>query len=188
VSGVAGAPAARVAIALGSNLGDRRAHLAWALDALRRHIDGLTASDAENTAPVGVPEPQPDFLNAVAIGRTRLAPAPLLEWLLSLERERGRVRTGAVTARPLDLDLILYGDCVLDEPGLVVPHPRFRERPFVLGPLAALAPRWRDPASGQTLARLWRQYRPSRAGGTAGQGDVSASTSGRPARRASRRA
>jgi 2-amino-4-hydroxy-6-hydroxymethyldihydropteridine diphosphokinase len=149
----------RVAIALGSNLGDRRAHLAWALEHLRVDVEALTVSPFENTAPVGVPDPQPDFLNAVAIGRTGLEPRHLLDRLLALEAARGRVRTGTVAARPLDLDLILYGDRVLDGPGLVVPHPRFRERPFVLGPLAALAPRWRDPVTGHTLARLWRARR-----------------------------
>lgn len=157
----------RVAIALGSNLGDRHAHLIWAIDALRSEVDDLTASPFENTAPVGVPGPQPDYLNAVVVGGTRLEPRALLDRLLALEASRGRVRTARLAARPLDLDLILYGDRVLDEPGLVVPHPRFRERAFVLGPLAALAPRWRDPVSGETMARLWRARRLPGGGGAA---------------------
>lgn len=157
----------RVAIALGSNLGDRHAHLTWAVDVLRGEVEGLTVSPFQSTAPVGVPGPQPDYLNAVAIGRTRLAARTLLDRLLALEAARGRVRTGRMTARTLDLDLILYGDRVIDEPGLVVPHPRFRERPFVLAPLAALAPRWRDPVTGETLARLWRARRLPGGGETA---------------------
>lgn len=149
----------RVAVALGSNLGDRAAHLRWALDALGGILSPLRHSPFENTAPVGVPDAQPDYLNAVAVGQTRLAPRALLDALLALEAARGRERPGVRAARTLDLDLILYGGLVVDEPGLQVPHPRFRERPFVLGPLAALAPRWRDPVSGATLASLWRRSR-----------------------------
>lgn len=149
----------RVAVALGSNLGDRASHLTWALDALGAVLTTLRHSPFDNTAPVGVPDQQPDYLNAVAVGLTRLSPRALLETLLRLEAERGRVRPGVRAARTLDLDLILYGNQVIDEPGLVVPHPRFRERDFVLGPLAALAPRWRDPESGRTLASMWRTRR-----------------------------
>jgi 2-amino-4-hydroxy-6-hydroxymethyldihydropteridine diphosphokinase len=149
----------RVAVALGSNLGDRAAHLAWALDALAAMLTDVRASPFVNTAPHGVPDPQPDYLNAVAVGATTLGPRALLDALLRLEAARGRVRPGALAARTLDLDLILYGGRVIDEPGLQVPHPRFRERDFVLGPLAALAPRWRDPVGGQTLAALWRTRR-----------------------------
>lgn len=150
------APAARVAIALGSNLGPRRAHLRWAVEALRAHVRGLRVSAFENTAPVGVPDAQPDYLNAVAVGHTTLTPDALLRWLLSLEAQRGRVRTGPRSARTLDLDLILYGNVVRRGRRLRLPHPRFRERAFVLRPLAALAPRWVDPETGMTLARLWR--------------------------------
>jgi 2-amino-4-hydroxy-6-hydroxymethyldihydropteridine diphosphokinase len=150
----------RVAIALGSNLGDRAAHLAWALEALGRHLTELRASPLEETAPLDVPGPQPDYLNAVAVGRTTLEPHTLIGVLLGLEAERGRVRPGPRAARTLDLDLILYGDRVIDDPRLVVPHPRFRERPFVLEPLATLAPRWRDPVTGRTLAALRNDKRP----------------------------
>ena len=149
----------RVAVALGSNLGDRQAHLRWALDALAEVLSELRHSPFVDTAPVDVPDPQPDYLNAVAVGRTALAPRPLLEALLDIEAVRGRVRPGRRAARTLDLDLVLYGGLVIDDAGLQVPHPRFRERDFVLGPLAALAPRWRDPVSGRTLAALWRDRR-----------------------------
>jgi 2-amino-4-hydroxy-6-hydroxymethyldihydropteridine diphosphokinase len=146
----------RVAIALGSNLGDRAAHLTWALAALGDHLTDLRASPFEETAPVEVRDAQPDYLNAVAVGRTTLAPHALLEVLLGLEAARGRTRPGRRAARTLDLDLILFGDRQIDEDRLTVPHPRYLERPFVLGPLARLAPRWRDPVTGRTLASLAR--------------------------------
>lgn len=149
----------RVAVALGSNLGDRAAHLTWALGELAAVLTDLRPSPFLNTAPHEVPDPQPDYLNAVAVAHTTLAPGALLDRLLQLEVARGRVRPGVRAARTLDLDLILYGNRVIEEPGLQVPHPRFRERDFVLGPLAALAPRWRDPVSGQTLSALWRTRR-----------------------------
>jgi 2-amino-4-hydroxy-6-hydroxymethyldihydropteridine diphosphokinase len=149
----------RVAIALGSNLGHRRGHMTWAVRRLCALLSDCRVSPFETTTPVDVPDSQPDYLNAVAIGRTPLSPGALLKTLLSLERERGRVRRGRKSARTLDLDLILYGDRVIDAPGLSVPHPRFRDRAFVLGPLAALAPRWRDPVTGRTLAALWRSHK-----------------------------
>ena len=154
-------PATRVAIALGSNLGDRTAHLDWAIAALGAHLTELRISPFQETAPVEVPDRQPDYLNAVAVGRTRLEPHALLDVLLGLEAARGRTRAGVRSARTLDLDLVLYGDRVIDDPRLQVPHPRFLARPFVLGPLAALAPRWREPVSGRTLAGLWRARRPA---------------------------
>jgi len=153
-----------VAVALGSNLGDRVAHLSWAVAELAQLVDRLRVSSFEWTAPVDVPDLQPDYLNAVAVGYCRLSPAVLLDALLALERRRGRTRPGLRAARTLDLDLVLYGMFMIDDAGLTVPHPRFRDRPFVLGPLAALAPRWRDPVSGQTMARLWRTHRPPRGG------------------------
>jgi 2-amino-4-hydroxy-6-hydroxymethyldihydropteridine diphosphokinase len=151
----------RVAIALGSNLGDRAAHLRWALEALAASIDGLRASPLVATAPVEVPDSQPDYLNAVAIGRTMLGPHALLDVLLALEAARGRGRHGWHAARTLDLDLVLYGDAVIHDARLDVPHPRYLDRAFVLGPLAVLAPRWRDPRSGRTLAALWKEKRPA---------------------------
>ncbi len=142
-----------VAIALGSNLGNRGAHLDWAVSRLRGLIDSLEVSSYIETAPVGV-APQTDFLNAVVVGHTSLAPRALFEQLLALELERGRERKGTGEPRTLDLDLILYGSVKIDEPDLVVPHPRFRERAFVLGPLAEIAPSWVDPISGKSAAEL----------------------------------
>lgn len=147
---------APVAIALGSNVGNRAAHVDWAVSRLREFIDGLLVSEYVETAPQGVPAdpPQHDFINAVVTGHTALAPRALIERLLALEAERGRVRTTPGAARQLDLDLILYGNLVINEPDLIVPHPRFRERAFVLGPLAELMPAWIDPTTGQTILEL----------------------------------
>jgi 2-amino-4-hydroxy-6-hydroxymethyldihydropteridine diphosphokinase len=152
----------RVAIALGSNLGDRAAHLRWAVEALGAHLTDLRVSPFVETAPHDVPDQQPDYLNAVAVGRTRLAPHALLDVLLALEAARGRTRPGPRAARTLDLDLVLYGNLTIGDERLEVPHPRYRDREFVLGPLAQLAPRWRDPATGRTLAALRNDRRPVR--------------------------
>ena len=144
----------RVAIALGSNVGDRRAHLDYAVTALRALLTNVAVSRYYDTVPVGVSGPQAMFLNAAAVGETALAPRALLEALLAIEQERGRERPYLNAPRTLDLDLILAGDSVVEEPGLVLPHPRFRERRFVLEPLAAVAPELRDPVSGRTVAEL----------------------------------
>ena len=94
------------------------------------------------------------FLNGVVVGETTLAPGDLLAALLAIERMRGRQRPHRHAARTLDLDLILYGDWVVNQPGLAVPHPRFRERRFVLAPLAEVAGEWVDPVTGQTVSAL----------------------------------
>jgi 2-amino-4-hydroxy-6-hydroxymethyldihydropteridine diphosphokinase len=146
----------RVAIALGSNLGDREDYLRSALDALKPAIDRLRVSTFHDTAPVGV-GPQPTFLNAAAVGETSLSARSLLETLLAIERDLGRERPFPGAPRTLDLDLILYGDAIIDQaPSLIVPHPRFRERRFVLEPLVEIAPDWRDPVTGQTVEELLR--------------------------------
>ena len=143
-----------VAIALGSNLGDRQAHLSWAVERMGEWLDGLRVSSFIETEPVGVDEPQPAYLNAAVVGETTLEPDDVLQRLLALERDRGRTRPGFRASRTLDLDLILYGDRVIDTPGLTVPHPRFRDRAFVLVPLAQIAPEWRDPVTGKTVSSL----------------------------------
>lgn len=129
-------PSTRVAIALGSNLGDRRAHLQYAIDRLHELLTGVRVSSIHETAPEGVDGPQPDYLNAVVSGTTTLGPLDLLHRLLAIERERGRTRPSLRASRTLDLDLILYGDAVIDTPELTVPHPRYKERRFVTDPLA----------------------------------------------------
>jgi 2-amino-4-hydroxy-6-hydroxymethyldihydropteridine diphosphokinase len=146
----------RVAIALGSNLGDREAYLRSAVAALHPSIDRLRLSTFHDTAPVGV-VPQPTFLNAAAVGETTLSARALLDTLLAVERDLGRERPFPGAPRTVDLDLILYGDEIIDEaPSLIVPHPRYRERRFVLEPLAEIAPDWRDPVTGKTVEELLR--------------------------------
>ena len=142
------------AIALGSNLGDRRAHLDHAAARLQSLLRSVTISEFRETAPVGMRGPQPMFLNGAAVGDTTLTARELLDALLAVERERGRARPYANAPRTLDLDLILFGDAVIDEPGLIVPHPRFRERRFVLEPLAEIAPGLVDPVSGLSVREL----------------------------------
>jgi 2-amino-4-hydroxy-6-hydroxymethyldihydropteridine diphosphokinase len=130
----------QVAIALGSNLGDREAHLNQAVQELRKILTNLRVSTFINTKPVDVLEPQPDYLNAVVVGNTSLSARELLNALLAIERAHARERKTAKAARTLDLDLILYGRETINEPGLEVPHPRFRDRDFVIGPLREIAP------------------------------------------------
>ena len=146
---------------MGSNLGDREAHLAFAIGRLAAVLANLRQSTWFDTAPVGVGD-QPRYLNGVVVGDTSLTARALLNRLLEIERERGRERPAPGASRTLDLDLILYGSERRIEPGLIVPHPRFRERLFVLEPLAELEPGWIDPVSRAAVsALLQRAQRPS---------------------------
>lgn len=151
------AVARRTAVAIGSNLGDRQAAIAFALQQLGSVITGLTLSEIIETEPAGAEAGgQPLYLNAVATGETALGPRELLDALLAIERAYGRERPFPGAPRTLDLDLILLGDAVADAPGLQVPHPRFRERFFVLGPLAEVAPDLVDPVTGLKVWELLR--------------------------------
>jgi len=156
---VAGPPPL-AAIALGSNLGDRRAAIAFAIERLSHILADVTVSDLVETEPEtidgAIDFDQPLYLNAVITGWTSLAPRDLLETLLAIEREYGRERPYAGAPRTLDLDLLLLGDQIVDEPGLLLPHPRFRARFFVLGPLTQIAPDMRDPVTGLTASELLR--------------------------------
>lgn len=128
-------------LGLGSNLGDRLSNLQIAVDGLGR-TDGVSdviVSAVYETAPVGGP-PQPSYLNAVVAIETRLTARGLLEVARRLERTAGRVRGERWGARTLDVDVLIVGDEKVDAPDLVVPHPRLRERGFVLAPLADVAP------------------------------------------------
>lgn len=143
-----------VYIGLGSNLGDRWSTLEGAVAELSRTpgVRLLRVSSLVDTDPVG--PPQPRYLNGVAEVETDLAPRALLDRLQSIEERFGRRREERWGPRTLDLDLLLCGEEVIDEPGLVVPHPRMAERAFVLAPLCELAPHLRHPALGRTLADL----------------------------------
>ncbi|MHC4957075.1 MAG: 2-amino-4-hydroxy-6-hydroxymethyldihydropteridine diphosphokinase [Planctomycetota bacterium] len=141
----------RAALGLGSNLGDRRRFLERAVE----RLPGVVAvSGFIETDPVGGP-PQGRYLNAAVVIETGLEPKPLLDLALSIERESGRERTGERWGpRPLDIDILLYGDRVVDQPGLTVPHPRLAERAFALGPLREIAPDWVVPGTGRTVTEL----------------------------------
>ena len=147
--------AERCCIGLGSNLGDRRATLESALARLQglAGIEVTAVSSAYETSPVG-PVPQADFLNAAAELRTSLEPRPLLEALLSTERDHGRRRRQRWGPRSLDLDLLLMGDRRVEEPGLTIPHPQLAFRRFVLVPLLEIAPDLVHPVSGEKLAGI----------------------------------
>lgn len=152
----------RVAIALGSNLGDRQANLAFGLSALPGFITHLRQSTWHDTDPVGVAGEQPRYLNGVVVGETGITARELLDRLLEIEALAGRTRTTPMAPRTLDLDLIFFGDKKIEEPGLLVPHPRFRERLFVLEPLAEVAPDWIDPVTGESVSALLQALRASR--------------------------
>ena len=127
-------------IALGSNLGDRRSHLDHALHGLTSFGTVVSGSPIYETKPIGGPAEQDAYLNAVIRMSTDLAPRELLDRLLALERERGRERSERWGPRTLDCDLLWYDGVTIDEPGLTVPHPGIRNRPFVLAPLLDIAP------------------------------------------------
>ena len=141
-------------VALGSNLDDPAAQVRAGLAALARlpHTRVTAQSSLYRSAPAGYAD-QPDFVNAVAAIATTLSPHALLEGLLAIERERGRVRTFRNAPRTLDLDVLLYDDATIDEASLTIPHPRLHERAFVLVPLAEIAPQRLIPRRG-TVADL----------------------------------
>ena len=146
----------RAFVALGANLVDPQAQVRAAAAALN-DLPGcrlVTLSSLYRTAPVGVPGEQPDYINAVAAVDTTLPPEELLQALLALEQRFGRERHTHLAPRTLDLDLLLYGDTVLDTPSLQLPHPRLHLRAFVLVPLAELAPALDLPGRGSISAWL----------------------------------
>jgi 2-amino-4-hydroxy-6-hydroxymethyldihydropteridine diphosphokinase len=134
----------RAFVGLGANLGDREQTIRAAVAELP---DVVAVSPLRETDPVGVTD-QPQFLNGVAALETELAPRELLDVLLAVERRLGRERRERWGPRTIDLDLLLYGDAVIDEDGLKIPHPRLHERRFVLEPLADLAPQLVVPGLG----------------------------------------
>jgi 2-amino-4-hydroxy-6-hydroxymethyldihydropteridine diphosphokinase len=153
----------RIAVAIGSNLGDRQAAVAFAVNRLRPLLTNFRISAPIETAPEGSGlEAQPLYLNAAVTGETDLPARVLLDALLDIEREYGRERPYPGAPRTLDLDLVLAGDDVLDEAGLIVPHPRFRTRLFVLAPLAEVGGELTDPVSGQTVGELLQALREKR--------------------------
>ena len=151
----------RAYVGLGSNLGDREGVIGDAVSALGSHpdIEVLQVSSLRETEPWG-PVEQPPFLNGAAAVETSLEPRALLDVLLEVERRLGRVRDERWGPRTIDLDLLLYGDTVVDEPGLTVPHPRLRERAFALEPLLELDPDLVVPGQGSAAILLASLERP----------------------------
>lgn len=150
-----------VYLSLGSNIGDRAALLRQAVEALQAAgVEVLRSSSLYETEPMGLRE-QNWFLNMVVECRTELFPLQLLRRLKKIENSLGRKRIIPNGPRTIDIDIILYGRAVMAVPALEIPHPRFRDRRFVLAPLAELAPELRDPITKRTIAALLA--------GTAGQ-------------------
>ena len=142
----------RTYVGLGSNLGDREATMRRAIELLGDEV--VAVSSFRETDPVGY-EDQPRFLNGAVALETELSPRELLDRLLAVERDLGRTRDGPrYGPRTIDLDLLLYGDVVVDERGLRVPHPRLAERRFALEPLAELDPSLTIPGAGTVSALL----------------------------------
>jgi 2-amino-4-hydroxy-6-hydroxymethyldihydropteridine diphosphokinase len=146
----------RAYVGLGANLGAREETIRNALDLLGEHprIDVVAVSTLRETEPWGPVGQQPPFLNGAAAVETSLEPRALLGVLLDVERRLGRVREERWGPRTIDLDLLVYGDAVVDEPGLTVPHPRLRERAFALEPLVELEPELVVPGQGPAVALL----------------------------------
>jgi 2-amino-4-hydroxy-6-hydroxymethyldihydropteridine diphosphokinase len=142
------------AIALGSNLGDSRAILEQALHILDQtaRISVKSHSSWYQTEPIG--PPQPDYINGCTILEVQLTPEEILTILLNIEQQFGRIRRERWGARTLDLDILFFDDLILETSALQIPHPRMRERAFVLVPLAEIAPNWIDPVSEKTINQL----------------------------------
>ena len=155
-------------IGMGSNLGDRAALLEAARERLvaAEGIRWVRMSAVRETAPVGGPVGEPEdgplggpYLNAACLVLTRLQPRELLELCQAIEIELGRERSHRNAPRTLDLDLLLYGDLQLEEPSLIIPHPRLLARGFVLEPLAEIAPGRRHPGTGKALREHWEEWK-----------------------------
>lgn len=142
-------------IGLGSNLGDRVAYLRSGVNAIQHLGDSMSVSSVYESEPFGVgDEQQPMYLNMVVSIETKLAPEQLLWELLDIEQVNGRVRVRRNEARTLDLDVLMFGDEILDTPDLTVPHPRMHERAFVMLPLAEIAPHLVHPVLQRTMSEI----------------------------------
>lgn len=143
----------RVYLSLGTNRGDREENLAEARQKISSQLDLVASSPIYETEPWGFQD-QDDFLNQVVEVKTDLAPQELLAFLKGIEKAMGRTTSVRFGPRVIDMDILYYGDRVLQEEGLEIPHPRISERAFVLVPLADLAPEFRSPRSGMTIREM----------------------------------
>ena len=147
-----------VYLGLGSNLGDRQHNLDKALDFLSQRLQMDNISSVYDTEPIGNIE-QPRFLNLVCRVYTSLSPEALLVLAKGIESKLGRTPNKPNTPRPIDIDILFYGEQVIETPELVIPHPRLAERAFVLIPLAEVTPNFVHPVSGKTVKELLKEVR-----------------------------
>jgi 2-amino-4-hydroxy-6-hydroxymethyldihydropteridine diphosphokinase len=144
----------RIYLSLGANLGDRELNLRNAIHGLRELGELVAQSSVYETEPVDVERAQPWFLNCAVAIETDLEPRELLDSILSMEFSMGRVRKEKRGPRPVDIDIIFFGDDVIDLPGLTVPHPAMQSRRFVLEPLAEIAPAMMHPLLKRSVQDL----------------------------------
>jgi 2-amino-4-hydroxy-6-hydroxymethyldihydropteridine diphosphokinase len=144
----------RIYLSLGANLGDRELNLRNAIQGLRELGELVAQSSMYETEPVDVERAQPWFLNCAVAIETDLEPRELLDSILSMELSMGRVRKEKRGPRPVDIDIIFFGDEVIDQPGLTVPHPAMQSRRFVLEPLAEIAPAMMHPLLQRSVQDL----------------------------------
>jgi 2-amino-4-hydroxy-6-hydroxymethyldihydropteridine diphosphokinase len=143
----------KVYLALGANVGDPAANIKQAIELLRPRLLQLKQAPIYASKPVGITD-QPDFLNTAIGGQTELSPVELFEFIKDVEKRIGRIERLRWGPREIDIDIIFYGDQVINQPQLTVPHPLFQERDFVLQPLIDLNPDLIDPKSGHTVSQL----------------------------------
>lgn len=149
---------ATIYLALGSNVGDSAKYIEQAIGLLGPAVNNIRRAPVYRSRAVGYTD-QADFLNTAVSGQTSLSPEKLLSFLQSVEQEVGRTETFRWGPREIDIDIIFYDDLLLETPALTLPHPLFRERDFVLRPLADLNSSLVDPVSGQTASQLLGKIR-----------------------------